>query len=210
MVDKVKKALLKEKYKDERVFVLPSTDVTTIPDLFTRDQGDGSFKFNQYDDKGTFIYRYDAEGDGAFQQIIPYVLIYNPKTKKFFVSLRTKQSGEQRLYDKISLGFGGHINPCDGPSNIIWNALVRELKEEVDMDQSATFYYKGTIRNITSELNDHLGFVFVAETEQASIKETDKLIGQWMSVQELIDNYFKLEDWAKFIVDYMYAHNNEL
>ena len=31
-----------------------------------------------------------------------------------------------------------------------------------------------------------------------------------MSVQELIDNYLKLEDWAKFIVDYMYAHNNEL
>jgi hypothetical protein len=65
----------------------------------------------------------------------------------------------------------------------------------------------GSIRNITSELNDHLGIVYTyfVHEENVFIKETDKLIGEWMSVSDLIKHYVKLEDWAKFIVDYAYS-----
>lgn len=211
MVDKIKQSLLKQKYKDEQVFVVPTPLVQDIPDLFNRSEIKDVF--NHYDNLGKFIFRYDAEGNGTVQQIIPYVLIYNTETDKYFVSVRTSQSGEARLYDKISIGFGGHINPCDGAQDILFNGMLRELNEEIKIDAEITLEnitFKGTIRNILSELNDHLGFVFVINVKEASIKETDKLIGQWMSPQELVNNYSKLEDWAKFIVDYMFTHDYKL
>ena len=199
---------LKEKYKDEQVFIVLTSEILDINDKF-------NFSTDQYlCDKlnhiGKFIYRYEAEQNNVFQQIIPYVIIYNPKLKKYYISKRTHQSGEQRLYDKYSIGFGGHINPCDFEENTIINGLYRELNEELQCTYIGQAKFIGTIRNITSELNDHLGLVYIQYVEEASIKETDKLIGEWLTADELFNNYSKFEDWGKFLINYLYENKNFL
>ena len=67
----------------------------------------------------------------------------------------------------------------------------------------------GYVRDLNSKTSEHLGVVFIMDClkKDVSIKENDNLEGHWMSKNELIDKYGKLESWAKFIVDYMVDNN---
>ena len=104
----------------------------------------------------------------------------------------------------------GHINPCDFGKDTIMNGLYRELNEELQCTYIGQAKFIGTIRNIISELNDHLGLVYIQYVEEASIKETDKLIGEWLTAEELFNNYSKFEDWGKFLINYLYENKNFL
>lgn len=194
---------LKQKYKKEKVFVLPIDLVTNIPDKFTLVKKDNSI-FSKYDNLGTFIYRYDAEYNNAFQQIIPYFFITNKDESKYFVAKRIQ--GDSRLIDKLSLGFGGHINDCDGNNNIVYHALNREMHEELNIPNNLTFKYLGTMRDITSETSEHFGLIFsvkVDDEKLVSIKETENLEGVWMTPEELFKDFNKFENWSKYILDYI-------
>lgn len=199
-VDHKIKMELKRKYKGEKVFVVPYATVSDIADGFTSMKHDAAI-WSKFDNLGKYIDRYDVEREPSFQQIIPYILVVNTKTNNLFVSRRI--AGEQRLLDKISVGFGGHINPCDGQQEVLFKALFRELHEELDVETIGPAKFVGYVRGLSSETNDHLGCVFVVVAENAAIKEHENLVGEWMSLQDLEKNYFKLEGWAKSIVDYL-------
>lgn len=190
---------LKNKYKDEQVFVIPFADAKHISDKFTRIKGEEDSIWTRYSSSGKYIMRYDAEYNPIFQQLIPYVLIQNGD--KFYVTKRI--AGESRLKDSLSLGFGGHINPCDGTKDPVFRGMVRELMEEVYVEPTTKATFVGYTRNMTSELNDHIGLVFLLQVSQASIRETDSLEGIWMTIDELEKDYFKFEGWARFIIDYL-------
>lgn len=196
---------LKEKYKDEKVFVVLGATTNNIPDKFNKETDNKIW--TKYDTLGKFIYRYDAEYDSTYQQIIPYALITNKTKDKYYVSKRI--NGDARLIDNLSLGFGGHINPCDGSYEIVLKALGRELNEELILEPSSKAKYLGTVRDLTSETKEHLGLVFVieAEEENVSIKEKDNLEGIWMTKQEMYDNYSKFEGWSKYILSYLYEND---
>lgn len=207
---------LKEKYGTERVFVVPFSSTLIIKDLFTPNDGRSMKKdlFGAILPTGKFIERADAEGEMQFQQVIPYALIKNTDDK-FFVSRRIE--GEPRLRGKLSLGFGGHINPCDderkGVENIVTNGLNRELKEELKMKsykrmkfEKTTLY--GTVRDLKSSTPDHIGLVYILEMDTElsnylTIRETKTLEGLWMSRQELLRNYEQFESWAQLILAHM-------
>ena len=199
------KAKLKAKYGEEEVLTVPAYFVSAIKDGFTPEKHDSKI-FSRYDQHGRFIKRYDAEGDNAFQQIIPYVLIANKDETKFFVSKRI--DGDHRLKDQLSLGFGGHINPCDAERgrDILLAALIRELHEEVYLEISGQVNYMGSMRDMTSSTSDHIGFVFkvhVEHEDETKILETDKLEGYWMNKDELYEQYFKFEGWSKSLINYL-------
>ena len=196
---------LKEKYKDEKVFVVLSSTINNIPDKFNKETDNKIW--TKYDTLGKFIYRYDAEYDSTYQQIIPYALITNKTKDKYYVSKRIK--GDTRLIDNLSLGFGGHINPCDGSYEIVLKALGRELNEELILEPTSKAKYLGTVRDLTSKTKEHLGLVFVIETKEdnVSIKEKDNLEGIWMTKQEMYDNYSKFEGWSKYILSYLYDND---
>lgn len=199
------KAKLKEKYGEEEVFVVPNFLISSVEDGFTNQKHDSKV-FSKYDTVGRFIKRYDAEGDSSFQQIIPYVLIANKDESKFFVSKRIK--GDHRLADKMSLGFGGHINPCDAERgrDIVLAALVRELHEEVYLEVSGQVQFMGYMRDMASSTNDHFGLVFMVHVEHEDlthILETDNLEGLWMTREELYEHYFKFEGWSKSLINYL-------
>ena len=52
-----------------------------------------------------YMPRAEAEGQPAFKQIIPYVILR--QGDKIFVTRRLNKGGEARLHGKISIGVGG-------------------------------------------------------------------------------------------------------
>lgn len=78
------------------------------------------------------IRRGDAEEDPRFKQPIPYVVIR--RDDEVFVYERLAGGGESRLHNKLSLGFGGHMNPMEGAasfSEVLKQNTDRELAEEL-------------------------------------------------------------------------------
>lgn len=216
MVTEARKAALVKKYPTEMVYVIPFDSVKKIPDKFTPYENHDWVKdvqFRWWDTAGKFIFRYDAEENPVFQQIIPYILVCNEEKNKFFVTKRI--AGEERLKGSLALGCGGHINPCDAEEEmILFNAALRELNEELNVPsviEKNDFEVIGTVRSVTSATNDHLGVVMTIaiDEDQVSVKETDNLEGVWMDLSELVANYEKFESWARFIIDYLYTENKK-
>ena len=199
------KKQLQEKYPDEKVFVLPSNLVQNIGDKFTKCKHDPSI-WKKYDNLGLYIPRYEAEYNLAFQQIIPYFLVTNKDESKFYVAKRIQ--GDSRLVDKLSLGFGGHINDCDGTNEAVLKALYREMNEELNIEPISSCQFIGYMRDLASETSEHFGLIFIVKSEEEtiSIKETDNLEGVWMTKQEMYDSYGKFENWAKYLLDYLYVN----
>lgn len=202
VVDKLRRRQLKEKYKDEQVFVVPFSVVAGYKDGFERKPHRPSV-WSQFDLAGKYIFRCDAEEQPSFQQIIPYVLIIHPDMDRFYISRRKEASKEERLQGQYSIGFGGHINPCDGSREVLFSSLFRELHEELDIVPIREAKFLGFVRDLTGTTNDHLGCVFVVQASEVSVKETDKYEGEWMTYAQLEQHYFKFEGWAKHIIDHL-------
>lgn len=111
--------------------------------------------------------RAKLEHDGAFRQLIPYVVLrcgdqiasyYRPGA----------QQGDARLYGKRSVGFGGHINTEDavmhrGSVDLLMTldrATRRELQEEVAISGIVERRFLGYLRLRDSLVDTvHLGLV---------------------------------------------------
>ena len=197
------KAELVKKYGDEQVFVVPYNKTKRIPDKFTPAEN-LKIPTSRWESDGTFVFRYDAEYNATLQQLIPYIVVVNAKNDSVYVTERI--AGEERLRGSLALGCGGHINPVDA-GNIIMNAAMREMNEELDikLHHDKAPYFTGYIRDMASETNDHLGLVFVAVADSVSVKETENLKGQWMKLEELIAEYSRFESWARHIIDHLYV-----
>lgn len=159
----------------------------------------------------------DAEHDPSFKQIIPYILFRY--SDKFFVYQRTrgqgKEQGEHRLFDKHSLGLGGHINPCDqnDRSHFLEEALTREFNEEL----SYTGEHSGTILGYLNDDSDdvgqvHFGVVYLVDGTHpnVSIREKDKMVARgFMTVdnlvryQEQVESSNPFENWSKLVINYL-------
>lgn len=201
-VDPSLKRQLQARYGDEQVFVVPLADTLHVGDKFTEKEND-LLSLRQWDAKGKYVLRSDAEHNPALQQLIPYVIILDVTGTKFYVSKRIL--GDDRLRGTLSLGFGGHVNPVDGSNDVILTALERELDEEVFIKRlKAPVNLLGYVRDLESSTKDHLGFVFTVKARYVKVKEDTILEGFWMSLQDLIDNYHKFESWARHIIDHLF------
>lgn len=202
------KEQLAAKYGDEEVFVLSKKEYFGFKNGITPISEDEMSKMIK---DGFFVYRKDAEYNPDYLQIIPYVLIKH-KDEYFTV---TRIGGEERLIGKISLGMGGHINPEDMPSSeegnlgILHNNIYRELeKEELHIDMSLTkeLTLQGLIMfihptDIVSQ--DHIGAFYLLDTDDSnvSIKESDKLVGDFLPKEDLIALVDKSESWTRIIIE---------
>jgi predicted NUDIX family phosphoesterase len=163
-----------------------------------------------------FMPRSEVENDPDFLQPIPYVYIYGWKPGALLYE-RTKEGGEDRLYNKYSIGVGGHINPCDDKGgNIFTLAAARELEEEFHFvgDRArgllpTDFTIRGFIRRTDTPVNSvHFGIVyaFATPTEQIDVASSSiRKIG-WCSLEQLKspETYDRLEDWSRDVVDFLY------
>lgn len=198
MLDAALRAALQKKYGREQVFVVPFDKVKQIPDRYSAcGKLPGTFL------SGSFILRSDAEYNIAAIQLIPYILILNKDHTKIYVTKRI--AGEERLKDSLSLGCGGHINPCDFGENMIMHAAQREMNEELDvrLRKGTGLKITGLIRDLASETKEHLGIVMIAEAVRVKVREDKVLKGKWMDFNALIKNYLCFESWARHIIDQM-------
>ena len=150
-----------------------------------------------------FKRRGDVEEDNNFQQIIPYI-VFNFENK-FFIYKYLPKAGEQRLVNTYQLGVGGHINKEDvnDAKDVVETGMMREWNEEVD--------FTGNLisKKLVGIINDdsrpveqvHLGLVyhFVGDSADIKIKETDKMEGILLDLEDLASDKINHSVWMQIV-----------
>jgi predicted NUDIX family phosphoesterase len=150
-----------------------------------------------------FMPRSQVEDDPTYHQIIPYVVFRHGD--RYLLTHRLKASSEKRLRQLYSLGVGGHINPGDlDHGDPIADGLRREWEEEVVYDGSFQARLLGLINDDSSPVSRvHLGVVFLIDGDrpEITIRETDKLSGELLTLAEMRIYYLAMESWSQLVYD---------
>ena len=147
--------------------------------------------------------RAEVENDPGYQQIIPYVVFRHDG--RYFLTHRLRASSQKRLRKQYSLGIGGHINPGDlEAGDPILDGLRREWGEEVIYDGKFEAQLIGLLNDDSSPVSKvHLGVVFLVDGDSPniSIRETDKLAGELLTLDEMRIYYLGMESWSQMVYD---------
>jgi predicted NUDIX family phosphoesterase len=158
--------------------------------------------------QGFFVEREAAEREPRWKQVIPYTAV--TCGERVLLLTRTKKGGEARLANKLTIGVGGHLNPCDlvggDRARICDRGTLRELDEELFVPGLRTA--PTPVGIINDDSNDvgavHVGLVqFLDLPEEVRVREQDVLEGHYVSRDELAllrtdgANY---ETWSDFLV----------
>ena len=150
-----------------------------------------------------FMTRAKVEDDPNYQQIIPYVVFRHGDL--YFLTHRLRASSEKRLRKQYSLGVGGHINPGDlDAGDPIQDGLKREWEEEVIYEGSFDARLIGLLNDDSSPVSKvHLGVVFLVDgdTPHIAIRETDKLAGELLTLEQMRMYYLGMESWSQMVYD---------
>ncbi|MEK6862034.1 MAG: 2'-deoxycytidine 5'-triphosphate deaminase [Nanoarchaeota archaeon] len=165
---------------------------------------------------GFFHSRYDCEDDEAVLQIIPYILMFRGD-RTIFSYVRAsniKDYGDPRLFDKHSIGVGGHISKehdaKDGNRDYVNNCIMRELGEEVIINgKISTPKLIGTLMQYDKPVDRvHFGLVYAIYTD-GCITPTEKSIkeGGMISIDKLVNDIKiieKYETWSRVLVPHLH------
>jgi predicted NUDIX family phosphoesterase len=177
---------------------------------------------------GRFMPRAAVEEDPRFKQPIPYGVLFCGD--EVFMLQRTRAGGDARLYDRVSLGVGGHINPCDGSpvdgsssaavaavgpvlAAAPERALHRELREELDAPAEYTLTGLGLLNDESNDVGRvHLGLVYSIEVREplVSVRERELLAGGFRSVDEVSRKVEQMETWSSILWRYWLADGQGL
>ena len=159
-----------------------------------------------------FMARAKVEDDPNYQQIIPYVVFRHGD--RYFLTHRLRASSEKRLRKQYSLGVGGHINPGDlDAGDPIQDGLKREWEEEVIYEGSFEAKLIGLLNDESSPVSKvHLGVVFLVDgtSPNIAIRETDKLAGELLTLDEMRIFYLGMESWSQMVYDRLIAEETPL
>lgn len=151
---------------------------------------------------GTYLDRPTAEQDPTHKQLIPYVVVRDGD--RVFAMERTDAGGDARLHGLVSIGVGGHLNPVDDGEDALMAGLRREWAEELVADWEPAFDLLGLLNDDTNEVGAvHLGVVFVVEAagRTVDVRERDKLIGRFVSHDEIAESAERLETWSRLAAE---------
>jgi predicted NUDIX family phosphoesterase len=123
---------------------------------------------------------------------------------------RKKKQSEQRLHNKLSVGVGGHLErtqDLEGQDDPIELGMRRELNEEIDTSVEGEIEYLGLLNDETNEVGRvHLGVVYraVVEPEETVVRETEKMKGDFWSIERLRQESDRLESWSQIVLGSMF------
>ena len=154
--------------------------------------------------------RPEAEKNTQYKQLIPYVIITHED--KYLCYQRGKRAGEQRLVNKVSIGIGGHINPCDDQmplfcddySEIYKNAVAREVAEEITVECEYEDTIVGLLNDDSNEVGQvHLGIIHFWRLAEPKVKKREQMICQlsFMSEKELWAIKENMETWSQLCLE---------
>ena len=191
----------------ERVFVVPRAAVPGRADWHgMRTDGLDAFVAT-VEREGRYEPRPAMERDPSFKQIIPYLVLRDGP--RYFLMQRTTAGTDERLHGLYSIGVGGHLNPGDGG---VLGGLRREWAEEVVADFVPAFRLVALLNDDTTPVGAvHLGAVYVADAagRPVSIRETDKLTGEFVEppvVQAVVE---RMETWSRLAFEFLEASGRQ-
>ena len=152
---------------------------------------------------GRFEPREAMERDPGHKQIIPYLVLRDGD--RYFLMRRTRAGGDARLFDRWSIGVGGHLNPGDED---LLGGLRREWREELDADFEPAFEPVALLNDDTTEVGAvHLGVVFLADAagRPVGVRETEKLTGSFAEPSEVAAVAEHLETWSRLVFEALEA-----
>lgn len=174
--------------------------------------------------------RFELETDPTYRQLIPYIVVCketNDGRLLYFPYRRTQHGGEDRLKNKVSIGYGGHIDIDDVKYKLtnkeiyldetIFAAAIREINEELtitDIDINQESYGKQQLATeehfevtgtfITANANEvdkvHAGIIvrFLLEDSFETKSNEDELeLLEPMTAQQLLSSDLPLESWTE-------------
>lgn len=160
---------------------------------------------------GFFVERERAERNPSWKQVIPYCVVV--RDEEVLLLKRLAAGGEERLYDKLSIGVGGHVNPVDaegagtGPDrDPIPNALARELREELALEGAYEACAAGLLNDDTNAVGAvHVGLVQIVTVRgDVRIREKEVLEGELVPparLRALLDGGANFETWSSLLVE---------
>lgn len=202
----------------ESVYVVPRRELfpESYPQGFAALEGDAAQSLSAcIAERGFFVERDRAEVEPEWKQVIPYLVVTCPDG--VLLLKRTKQGGDARLHDKLSIGVGGHLNPVDAEgeklrarTGLVARGAQRELHEELGLEVDRAPAVLGLINDDANPVGAvHVGLVGVVRLDRApTIAETDVLEGQVVSVDELRKmraDGANFETWSALLIDQLHA-----
>ncbi|GAC1652485.1 MAG: NUDIX domain-containing protein [Candidatus Dormibacteraceae bacterium] len=171
---------------------------------------EGLERFEKVIREGSFFMpRSEVEDDPTYQQVIPYIVFRHGE--RYLLTRRLKASSEKRLRQLYSLGVGGHINPGDlDNGDPVMDGLRREFEEEVNYTGAVEARLLGLINDDSSPVSRvHLAMAFLVDgaSPDISIRETDKLAGELLTLEEMRMYYLEMESWSQIVYDQLLAGN---
>ena len=158
-------------------------------------------------ERSFFMPRGEVEEDPTYLQIIPFVVFRHDG--RYLLTKRLKASTERRLRQRYSLGVGGHINPGDvDGGDPVDGGLRREWEEEVHYEGAFAARLLGVLDDGSAPVSRvHLGLVFVVDgsTPDIEIRETHKLSGELLTLDEMRIYYLDMESWSQLVFDQLAA-----
>jgi predicted NUDIX family phosphoesterase len=155
-------------------------------------------------ERGFLMPRARVEEDAGYQQVIPYAVFRH--RDRYLLTRRLRASSERRLRHLYSLGVGGHVNPGDLGPDPIAAGLRREWAEEVSYAGQLGWHLLGLLKEESSPVGRvHLGVVFLADGDspEISIRETHKLAGELLTLEQMRVYYLQMESWSQLIYDHL-------
>ena len=204
--------LMQDKKFEREILVVPRKI------LFREKKFQGFLNFKEYNyiptvlKNSMWIKRKKAEFNPYYQQIIPYGVIVDTKSKSVFVYKRSSSNGysERRLYNKISLGVGGHIEKKDlkcnikkSGRNVFECCLLREIREELNISKKLNLLTFGFIKlEDTSIDKDHFGIVYLIELPKSKIilNKSEIASGEFLSLEKLYSLRKFAEGWTRALI----------
>ncbi|WP_456398912.1 NUDIX domain-containing protein [Mesoaciditoga sp.] len=162
--------LSKEKYDEVIRFVLRKEleEVIGKPTGFIKRGKDENLKIDTH-----FAKRGELEEDESKLQVIPYV-VFEVSDDDIFKGILTyvRKGSEDRLLNKLSVGFGGHSNMQD---KNIQETACREIKEEIGYPiKSSELRFAGYIFSDNDAVSRvHVGYVYIARMSMKSFENLE-------------------------------------
>lgn len=150
---------------------------------------------------GAFRPRAELEADPAWKQLIPYLVVRDGT--RYLVMRRTRAGGDPRLFERYTIGVGGHLNPGDDD---IEAGLRREWDEELEARFAPRFRFVGLLNDDDDPVGAvHLGFVYSVDAvgRPVAIRETDKLSGGFREPAEVAAVVERMESWSRLLFEHL-------
>lgn len=194
----------KRLYGEEMVFCIPASETVTLDKEFWTYPNNKIPKalWGMFDEKGNYMKRAEVEGTSIVYQVVPYITLANQKGE--ILAHIHKKTGN------ITLGFSKHIGPECGTREVLAKSCM-----EIILDNRLNFSnnkeeFKGFIKTFTEETKGHIGVFFVQTTNKSyPLKEDNDFEYKFMSIEELLSSYGKLEKWARIALNFFYEKELE-